>query len=358
MSTTTRSHDDYTVAWICALSPEKTAAVLMLDTQHPPLPKAPSDENNYTLGETQGHNIVIVCLPLGIYGTNSAAVCVAQMKTTFPSMRYALVVGIGGGAPSVDHDIRLGDVVVSKPTADHGGVIQYDYGKALAGGRFQRAGTLNKPPTVLLNAIAELHSRYQRGEGCIDTFLSAALASNTVCAEFFARPHNEEDVLFRSDYCHADESKSCDACDKSQVVDRPSRRVIHPFIHYGTIASGNQVMKDGMKRQELAQTDEIHCFEMEAAGVLDQIPSLVIRGICDYADSHKKQKMATICCRGGGGFWEGASRRCRTPSREKREEEEIRPIFGGYLLRHPGMHPLCSCARGRHIILEYMLIFG
>ncbi|RHZ55170.1 uncharacterized protein CDV56_107028 [Aspergillus thermomutatus] len=290
MSTTTGSHDDYTVAWICALSLEKTAAVLMLDTQHPPLPKAPSDENSYTFGEIQGHNIVIVCLPLGIYGTNSAAVSVAQMKTTFPSIRYALVVGIGGGAPSFEHDIRLGDVVVSKPTADHGGVIQYDYGKALVGGRFQRTGTLNKPPAVLLNAIAELHSRYQRGEGRIDTFLSAALASSSASAEFFVRPHDQEDLLFRSDYCHADESKSCNACDSSQLVDRPSRRVIHPFIHYGTIASGNQVMKDGNKRQQLAEQGQILCFEMEAAGVIDQIPSLVIRGICDYADSHKNKK--------------------------------------------------------------------
>ncbi|RLM00035.1 hypothetical protein CFD26_108056 [Aspergillus turcosus] len=271
---TTRSHDDYTVAWICSLSLEKTAAVLLLDTQHPPLPKAPSDENSYIFGEIQGHNIVIVCLPLGVYGTNSAAVSVAQMKTTFPSIRYALVVGIGGGAPSVDHDIRLGDVVVSKPTADHGGVIQYDYGKALVGGRFQRTGTLNKPPTVLLNAIAELHSRYQRGEGCIDAFLSAALASSSVSSEFFVRPHDQEDLLFRFDYCHADESKSCDACDKSQAVDRPSRRVTHPFIHYGTIASGNQVMKDGNKRQQFAEQEQILCFEMEAAGVMDQIPSL------------------------------------------------------------------------------------
>ncbi|GFG03333.1 hypothetical protein IFM5058_01376 [Aspergillus udagawae] len=290
MATTTHSYDDYTVAWICALPLEKTAAVLMLDTQHPPLPKAPSDENSYTFGDIQGHNVVIVCLPLGMYGTNSAAVCVTQMKTTFPSIRCALVVGIGGGAPSSEHDIRLGDVVVSKPTADHGGVIQYDYGKALVGGRFQRTGTLNKPPTVLLNAIAELDSRYQRGEGRINTFLSAALASSSVGTEFFVRPQDQEDLLFRSGYCHADESKSCNACDRAQLLGRPSRRVAHPFVHYGTVASGNQVMKDGNKRQQLSETDQILCFEMEAAGVMDQIPSLVIRGVCDYADSHKNKK--------------------------------------------------------------------
>ncbi|GFF48126.1 hypothetical protein IFM46972_08472 [Aspergillus udagawae] len=212
------------------------------------------------------------------------------MKTTFPSIRYALVVGIGGGAPSFEHDIRLGDVVVSKPTADYGGVIQYDYGKALVGSRFQRTGTLNKPLMVLLNAIAELDSRYQRKEGRIDKFLSAVLASSSVGTEFFVRPHDQEDLLFWSDYCHADEPKPCNACDRSQLLGRLSRQVAHPFIHYGTVASGNQVMKDGNKRQQLAETDQILCFEMEAAGVMDQIPSLVIRGICDYADSHKNKK--------------------------------------------------------------------
>ncbi|KAF7122777.1 hypothetical protein CNMCM5793_000887 [Aspergillus hiratsukae] len=352
---TTRSHDDYTVAWICALSLGKTAAVLMLDTQRPPLPKAPSDENSYIFGDIQGHNIVNVCLPLGICGTNSAAVSVAQMKTTFPSIRYALVVGIGGGAPSVEHDIRLGDVVVSKPTADHGGVIQYDYGKALVGGRFQRTGTLNKPPTVLLNPIAELYSRYQTGQGRIDTFLSSALASSSASAEFFVRPHDQEDVLFRSDYCHADESKSCDACDRSQSVDRPSRRAINPIIHYGTSASGNQVMKDGMKRQELAQTDEILCFEMEAAGVMDQVPALVIRGICDYADSHKNKKWQPYAAGVAAAYGKELlsvvePHRGRNERKMEFDQDSEEISFVIQVCIHS-----CLCARG---IPKYMLIFG
>jgi len=32
------------------------------------------------------------------------------------------------------------------------------------------------------------------------------------------------------------------------------------------------------------------CFEMEAAGLMNSFPCLVIRGICDYADSHKNKK--------------------------------------------------------------------
>ena len=32
------------------------------------------------------------------------------------------------------------------------------------------------------------------------------------------------------------------------------------------------------------------CVEMEAAGLMDDFPCLVIRGICDYADSHKNKR--------------------------------------------------------------------
>jgi nucleoside phosphorylase len=32
------------------------------------------------------------------------------------------------------------------------------------------------------------------------------------------------------------------------------------------------------------------CFEMEAAGLMNSFPCLVIRGICDYADSHKNKQ--------------------------------------------------------------------
>jgi nucleoside phosphorylase len=48
-------------------------------------------------------------------------------------------------------------------------------------------------------------------------------------------------------------------------------------------------MKDGQTRDRLAQQFGILCFEMEAAGLMNQLPSLVIRGICDYSDSHKSK---------------------------------------------------------------------
>jgi nucleoside phosphorylase len=55
-----------------------------------------------------------------------------------------------------------------------------------------------------------------------------------------------------------------------------------PAIHYGLIASANHLMKDAQVRDTLAAEKDVLCFEMEAAGLMNYFPCLVIRGICDY----------------------------------------------------------------------------
>jgi len=80
------------------------------------------------------------------------------MASTFPQIQLGLTVGVGGGAPSRSNDIRLGDVVISKPVGRYNGVIQYDYGKAVQGGQFEPTGILNKPPQILLTHIARLEA--------------------------------------------------------------------------------------------------------------------------------------------------------------------------------------------------------
>jgi nucleoside phosphorylase len=154
----TVSHDDYTVGWICALPLEMAAAKAMLDDVHADLPSRPNDHNAYTLGRIGVHNIVVACLPSGKYGTTSAAVAATQMQSSFGSIQFGLMVGIGGGVPGKNADIRLGDVVVSKPDKYFGGVVQYDYGKTVRGGSFERTSTLNKPPQVLLTAVTKLQA--------------------------------------------------------------------------------------------------------------------------------------------------------------------------------------------------------
>src|ERR1700709_746877 len=49
-------------------------------------------------------------------------------------------------------------------------------------------------------------------------------------------------------------------------------------------------MKNSIVRDDLSERSGILCFEMEAAGLMDHFPCLVVRGICDYADSHKNKQ--------------------------------------------------------------------
>jgi tetratricopeptide (TPR) repeat protein/nucleoside phosphorylase len=281
------SHNDYTVAWICALPLETGAAKVMLDEVHASLPQPETDHNVYALGTVSSHNVVIACLPLGVYGTISASNVVSHMVSTYPNIRFGLMVGIGGGVPSKTADIRLGDVVVSKPTATSGGVIQYDYGKTLSGGHFQRTGSLNKPPPILLKAVAQLESDYMTGKNIVGKIIGDALQKEEIRRKF-SRP--ECDWLFQSTYDHWGKEANCSACDQKQLIDRPPRTAAEPYIHYGLIASGDQVIKDARTRDFVVRNEDILCFEMEAAGLMDELPSLAIRGICDYCDSHKNKQ--------------------------------------------------------------------
>ncbi|KAL2810852.1 purine and uridine phosphorylase [Aspergillus granulosus] len=269
------THDDYTVGWISALPLEMAAAKAMLDVVHPRLPQDSNDSNSYTLGSIYGHNVVIACLPSGVYGTTSAAIVATQMLFTFRAIRFGLMVGIGGGVPSKEADIRLGDVVVSKPTNDSGGVIQYDYGKT--------------PPQVLLTAVSRLEAEKMMGTSQLPMLLSRCVSKYPAMSQFTDRGQ-EFDQLYDADYDHVGPANTCRDCDQNKLVVRHSRATRCPQIHYGLIASANQVMKHGITRDRLAQELHVLCFEMEAAGLMDHFPCLVIRGVCDYSDSHKNKQ--------------------------------------------------------------------
>jgi nucleoside phosphorylase len=273
---------DYTVGWVCAIPIELAAAQEMLDEEYPGLPQDADDSNIYTLGRMGEHNVVIACLPAGQMGNNSAASVAVQMKSRFNSIRFGLMVGIGGGVPSAEHDIRLGDVVVSQPFKEYGGVVQYDFGKTTPDG-FVRTGFLNAPPTILLNAVASLRAKHLRQRGSLSSHLSKL---NTLPG--FTRDHAGPDVLFDVTYKHT-RGADCWQCDGGTVQRQPRDQEI--MVHFGTIASGNQVMRDAATRDRISsELGGVLCFEMEAAGFMNSFPCLVIRGICDYADSHKNKK--------------------------------------------------------------------
>ena len=119
------TNNDYNVGWICALQVELAASQAMLDEEHPDLLQAENDTNTYTLGRIAQHNVVLACLPSGTTGISAAATAARDLLRSFPKVRFGLMVGVGGGAPSnpsddPGEDIRLGDVVVSNPEGNCG----------------------------------------------------------------------------------------------------------------------------------------------------------------------------------------------------------------------------------------------
>lgn len=304
------THSSYTVGWVCALPKELIAASAMLDETHPNLSRQPNDHNAYTLGRIGAHNVVMACLPKGEIGNNNSATVAARMASTFPFIKFGLMVGIGGGVPKT---VRLGDVVVSTPSEGFGGVVQWDFGKTEQGGTFKRTGALNRPPTELLAALTNLEKAHAMKGSAISLYVEELKKTYPLLAPKYTRSEALQDILFKANYNHVveaqvekaqgheieeeeddeeeedeEEELDCAHCDVSKVVRRKPRAM---RVHYGLIASGNQVIKDAAFRDEINMRlgGKVLCFEMEAAGLMNDFPCIVIRGICDYADSHKNK---------------------------------------------------------------------
>jgi nucleoside phosphorylase len=286
------SKNEFQIGWICALPIEAAAAIQMLDENFGILQEQErADTNTYTLGRIGRHHVVIACLPDGQYGTTSATTVVINMMRTFAdSLRIGLMVGIGGGAPSAEHDIRLGDIVVSRPEGSHGGVIQHDMGKLGKDGKILRVGSLNSPPKSLLNALAQMRAAGLYEDPQYPLYLQKAIGKNTRTRENFSRPNVNLDRLFKIEHGHLESATSCDRCPVEWEEDRITREYGGPHTYYGTIASGNTLIKDGKTREAVRKETGALCFEMEAAGLMADFPCLVVRGICDYADSHKNKQ--------------------------------------------------------------------
>ncbi|BAE55706.1 unnamed protein product [Aspergillus oryzae RIB40] len=253
------SHHSYTVGWICAVEPEHVAATVFLDEEHEGLDSLSSKDNNtYTLGRIGGHNVVIAVMP-NDYGTTSASLAARDMLHSFSNIRTCVMVGIGGGAPSPKHDIRLGDVV---------------------------------PPLFLQTAVKALRTKYAISGHRLQEAISDVLEKHPRIAKDYKQPNPNTDRLYKAHVIHPNGEESCAAIcgdDLSNLVERPERKE-NPVIHYGLIASANQVMKDATVRDTLAENKDVLCFEMEAAGLMNHFPCLVVRGICDYADTHKNKE--------------------------------------------------------------------
>ncbi|KAL6691296.1 putative wd40 protein [Trichoderma pleuroticola] len=287
--------DLYTVGWICAIHTELVAALALLDERlDRPKGLDPNDSNNYELGKISNHYVAIACLPDGEQGIAAAAGAATNLLRSFPNIRFGLMVGTGGGAPTSHHDIRLGDVVVSTPRDGKGGVFQYDFGKTMQNQAFVETGFLDQPPSLLRAAVAGLKASYEMDGHTLNQEANKALQRKPRLQKTYSRPQTS-DVLYKSTYTHISGPwDACEACDDdpSNYIPRRPRdeKDDDPVIHYGLIASANQRMENAIIRDKLAMEKGVLCFEMEAAGLMNHFPCLIIRGICDYADTHKNDK--------------------------------------------------------------------
>jgi nucleoside phosphorylase len=296
--------------------------------------KAAGDMNSYRTGRIGRHNIVL--LLLSGMGKVHAAHAAANLYSSFTRLRLVLLVGGCAAVPRInDADIVLGDVIISTR------VIQYDFGRKYPSG-FIRKDTvednLSKPQKEIRNMLTALQTPeiknkllQKTADLLIDLQKTSAVNGYGIKHQY---PGVREDKLYEANYshkhritncaiCSAANNVVCDAamqstcedlgCEKSHLVGRQKiankLRLCqigdashqNPDIFFGAIGSGDTVMKSGEERDALAQKENIIAFEMEAAGIWEEVPSIVIKGVFDYGDSHKNKQWqafasATAAC--------------------------------------------------------------
>jgi nucleoside phosphorylase len=312
-----QSRNEFETAIICALPLEFDAVETLFDEHYdgfrPAYGKQLGDANWYRTGRVDRHNIVLTCLPA--MGKGSAASVASSLKVSFPKITLAFLVGICGGVPfpSERTEIILGDVIISDR------VVEYDFGRQYPDG-FQRKGVVketlgpaNRHIRTFLSALQtnRLHDQLQ------DDLLKHLQCLQQQLNGRWQYPDTVQDQLFQTSYRHKHyhlhpdtaclcmdcQSISDPVCDKALKIDcrklgcmgrlitrrRLSADRPNPQVHFGSLASADTVMKSGEHRNQLAETEKVIGFEMEGAGIWDNLPCIIIKGVCDYADSHKNK---------------------------------------------------------------------
>ncbi|KAK2469738.1 hypothetical protein H9L39_18553 [Fusarium oxysporum f. sp. albedinis] len=305
----------FEIAIICALPLEADAIEALFDHYWDGdgllVRKAAGDHNAYSTGVIGCHNVVLVRMP-GM-GKVHAAAAASNCRASFPNIKIALLVGLCGVAPFKRNgeEVVLGDVVISE------GIVQYDFGRRLPGRFVPKDGpldTLGRPNQEIRGILAQAKGTRgrQRLTSEMARYLEILRHDPELRAEY---PDPAYDRLFEASYRHSEDQKSCEqvGCDGKLVPRRRLQATGHspaPAVHFGLMASGDSVMKSGEDRDRNAEAGDMVAFEMEGAGVWDILPCVVVKGACDYADSHKSKvwqryaaATAAACAKAFLDFW-------------------------------------------------------
>ncbi|KAH8700708.1 nucleoside phosphorylase domain-containing protein [Talaromyces proteolyticus] len=315
------SRDEFEIAIICSLPLEADAVETLFDESYDKFGriygKQRGDTNAYTTGRIDQHNVVLCHMPGR--GKRSAASVATSLRVSYTSIKLALVVGICGGVPCPPNNrshIFLGDIIISE------GIIEYDFGRQYPDTFQQKTGhpeTLGRPNQEIRSLLSGLKATKTISE--FQNRISQCLQDLQAKSERKWRyPGIQHDILYEASYCHkhyqqgkntpkcicfdrdslydisCDEAQKKDCrslgCERQRILRRRGpdvRDPINPNFHIGTIASADTVMKSGLHRDRLASKDGIIGFEMEGAGIWDSVPAVIIKGVGDYADSHKSK---------------------------------------------------------------------
>lgn len=267
-------HDRVAFGIVTALLKEYVAMKAMLDE---PVDVVASRGRPYCIGQipAAAGGIHYIALALADQGTTVATNCAALLAEDHPSIEAVLMVGIAGGVPDVlkpERHVRLGDVVVS---GLHG-IIAYDFGKAHPD-RFEPRYPPRPPHARLHGAARLLEAGSLEGKRPWTEHVHRAAHLSGV-----ARPAIDSDRL-------------ADSHDPTRWLNHPPdvmRREGEPRVFLGAIASANVLLKNPVYRDQLRDRFGVLAVEMEGSGIAEatwnqSVGYLVVRGVCDYCDSHK-----------------------------------------------------------------------
>ncbi|KAL2796998.1 nucleoside phosphorylase domain-containing protein [Aspergillus keveii] len=332
MASPPTSRNDFEIAIVCALPAEYNAVTELVDhfwEDHGyEYGKAREDANTYTTARIGNYDVVLVLLS----GTGKAiaASSATSLRSSYPRIKLLLLTGICGGVPLVgtEDGILLGDVVLSET------VIQYDYGRRYPDKFIMKhtvEESLSRPAKEVRNLVAifktnrALQKLQQRAAFSLEQIQDKALGQRSkinykypgatndrlFAANLRHKHHLLSDCLYRN--CHTESDPVCEesrtllcyelGCNKGDHIKRHrlkakerlqrqgrNKEAQAPSTFVGRIGSGDIVLKSGEDRDRLAKLYSILAFEMEGAGAWDELPCIVIKGVSDYADSHKNDK--------------------------------------------------------------------
>jgi nucleoside phosphorylase len=314
------SRDDIAIAIICALPEERDTVEALMTRDYKEegqrYGKVKGDDNSYTVGEIGGKPVVLVA-PRGM-GTTNTRHLARGLQMSFRNISWAFVVGIAGGAPFVhdgsgwkESDIQLGDVIVSTQ------VVEYDFGREYENGFKRRTNVENQLPRAPTE-VANFMNLFLGGGG--KAFQRVLRKTNADLAHwselkteeggYHRHPGPDKDNVYDLGYRHKHQNpEQCakcsqctewhhEVCDKALAAgcqelgceSRRSNAVRETKIHFGRYASGNAVMKSGHRRDLLIREEGVIGFEMEGAGAWEVFGTIVVKGVVDYADSHKNKQ--------------------------------------------------------------------